>query len=1003
MSLVNAIYDNVESLFAWVSLATKQNALAYCDLETADGKHDLVTKDGSLISVIRLEGYKRFVGNNEFSYLCERLSEMFQPAFGQSGHYLQFYFSYDNEDTKANIDEAQLAARKTAERLGLSVNDIFQSRVDTLSQYCADEDVFMVLWTTQECMVKSHRRQVNKQRQEELKQYQIPKMKRAQYVLNVLPEMRNMHASFVNTIVDDLQHAGFYIELLEVHKALYYIRRSVDPGFTDKSWRPCLPGDQIPARLEAGMDTKNQDLSHIMWPPLDAQIIPRDGENVDMKFARIGDRLYAPVFIELFPKDIKPFYDLFRRLINADLPWRISYFIGPNGLDITKGKHAIAQFLTFASHHNKLILESHRMLKNLDQRSDDPVVKLFVCLSTWAPDSDENLLKSRVAKLAKIVQSWGSCEVRQVSGDAYGTTLSSALSVTRNLTLSASAAPLSQAVYMMPFVRPASPWQKGAMLFRTPDGKLWPYQPGSKHQVSWIDIVYARSGSGKSVLLSTLNLALCLSAGLSKLPRIAIVDIGPSSKGFVSLLKEGLPEEKRHQVMYYRLSMSEKDAINPFDTPLGARYPTKLHRSFLINFISLLLVDDIESRPYEGMTSMLSMIVDELYKQFSDNEQPKLFVVGSNPDIEAALMEIQFDYQSGQATWWHIADALFAAGKVDLALKAQRYAMPTIADTISIAHSHAIKDLFSQVETPTGEDYVTCYCRIISGVIRNFPTLTAVTKLSLEGARVVALDLDEVAKTGSAAADKQTAIMYMLSRHILAQNFFLNTDEVEKFPVQYHDFHRARVKEIMEEPKRMVFDEFHRTSRSPVVRDQILQDMREGRKWKTHVALASQSLRDFDELMVEFATSIFILDSGPAKSIEETVKPFGLTDTERSALSTRVHGPTSSGATFVAQFVTKKGMNTQLLTCTISPVELWAFNTNTEDVFIREALYAAVGPQEARQLLAESFPKGSASAEIELELKTRPNASIAEVCDEVIQRLIKIYRQRINKWDFKGK
>lgn len=999
MSLADKLYQNVEDLFAWLSLGIKQNILSYCDLETADSKHDLVTKDGSLISIIRLEGYKRFVGANEFAFLCERMSEMFQPAFSQKGHYLQFYFSYDRDTVHKSIEEALTPARKTAERLNLKVDDIFQSRVDTLSQYCGDESVFLVLWTTEEGLISSHRRQVKRDRKAELKDNPPPQAKHAQYLLNVLPEIRNMHQSFVTTVLDDLGHAGFYAELLDVYQAVREIRNSVDPEFTAEEWRPYLPGDKLPLHFKPGQTGEEDDLSALMWPRLDSQVIPRDGENLDLKYARVGDRVYAPVFIELFPKDIKPFYELFRRLINADLPWRVSYNIGSGGIDVSKSKNILAQFLTIASHHNKLIVESHKMLQDMDQRSDNPVVKLYVTFATWAPAEDMNLLKARVAKLAKIIQSWGSCEVRDITGDPTGAVLGSALSVTKNIPVSATAAPLSEAVYMMPFVRPASPWKQGAMLFRTPDGKIWPYQPGSQYQISWVDVVYARSGSGKSVLLSALNLGLCLSAGLSVLPRIAIIDIGPSSKGFISLLQEGLPEEQRHSVRYHRMTMDEKDAVNAFDTPLGARYPTKLHRSFLINFLSLLLVEDISERPYEGMTSLLSMIVDEAYLRYSEGEQPKPYVAGVVPEIDAVLATLNFQVEGKQVTWWQVTDALFAAEKMDMALRAQRYAMPTIADTISIAHTHSLKDLFGEVKTPSGEGYIECYCRIISSVIRNYPTLTSVSKLSLEGARVVALDLDEVAKTGSTAAEKQTAMMYMLSRHILAQDFFLNTGEVEKFPETYQPFHRARVKEIMEEPKRMVFDEFHRTSRSPAVRDQILQDMREGRKWKTHVALASQSLTDFDALMIEFATSVFILDSGPAKTIEETVKTFGLTDTEKVALSNRVHGPSSEGATFIAQFVTKRGMNTQLLTSTISPVELWGFNTNTEDVFIREALYKEIGPQAARRLLAERFPRGSAAKELEVELKTNPTATIAEICDEVIQDLISEFRRRHNQWN----
>ena len=69
MSLVDRIYNNIESLFAWASLGIKQSILSYCDLETADDEHTLVTKSGDLISIIKLEGYQRFVGPEEFNYI----------------------------------------------------------------------------------------------------------------------------------------------------------------------------------------------------------------------------------------------------------------------------------------------------------------------------------------------------------------------------------------------------------------------------------------------------------------------------------------------------------------------------------------------------------------------------------------------------------------------------------------------------------------------------------------------------------------------------------------------------------------------------------------------------------------------------------------------------------------------------------------------------------------------------------------------------------------------
>ena len=69
MSLVSRIHSIVEDTFAWVSLMLKQNILSYCSLEAADDKHVLVTKQGEILSIIQLEGYKRFIGPDEFNFL----------------------------------------------------------------------------------------------------------------------------------------------------------------------------------------------------------------------------------------------------------------------------------------------------------------------------------------------------------------------------------------------------------------------------------------------------------------------------------------------------------------------------------------------------------------------------------------------------------------------------------------------------------------------------------------------------------------------------------------------------------------------------------------------------------------------------------------------------------------------------------------------------------------------------------------------------------------------
>jgi intracellular multiplication protein IcmB len=547
---------------------------------------------------------------------------------------------------------------------------------------------------------------------------------------------------------------------------------------------------------------------------------------------------------------------------------------------------------------------------------------------------------------------------------------------------------------MLPLFRPASPWKHGAILFRSPDGKPWPYQPGSRQQTTWIDLFYARPGSGKSVLSNAINLALCLASGLTRLPRIAIVDIGPSSSGLISLLKEALPVEKKHLVAYHRLRMDAQYAINPFDTQLGARYPMATERSFLVNFLTLLATPVGAAKSYDGITDMVGLIIDELYKHFSDENNPNSYAKGIDLVVDGILEDIGF-VSDQKTTWWEITDALFMAGFKNEARLAQRYAMPLLADVASICRLPAVQDLYGKLMTPTNEDLIHAFSRMISSAVREYPIISQVTQFDLGDTRIVSLDLHEVARSGGEAANRQTAVMYMLARYVLARHYYLTEEDLSHFPDIYRSYHQVRIIEIREDAKRIIMDEFHRTAKASAVREQVIQDMREGRKWNVQVALISQSLDDFDEAMVEFATSVFIMDAGPEQAVNKTSKIFGLSDTARVALRTRVHGPKEGGATFLAQFATKEGVNTQLLTATLGPIELWALNTTAEDVNIRNQLSRRLGPQQARRVLATRFPSGTATQLLEeryAEYKDQgniiDNSLRSSVIDEIVNELL---------------
>jgi intracellular multiplication protein IcmB len=253
----------------------------------------------------------------------------------------------------------------------------------------------------------------------------------------------------------------------------------------------------------------------------------------------------------------------------------------------------------------------------------------------------------------------------------------------------------------------------------------------------------------------------------------------------------------------------------------------------------------------------------------------------------------------------------------------------------------------------------------------------------------------DVAPQGDESADRQTALMYMLARHTLVRSWWMGEDVIKTLPDKYRRFHEKRVVDIRESPKRICFDEFHRTSKSASVRSQIVRDVREGRKWGVQIVLASQLLEDFDDAMVDLATGVWVLGSTVSeKAVQKAVDRFGLSETAKGVIKGKLTGPRAGGAPCLLVLSTVEGRYEQHLINTLGPIELWALNTSAEDVVVRNRLYARLGASRARQILAANYPGGSARGEINRrvalanEKGETDNAAKSKVIEDIVNELV---------------
>jgi intracellular multiplication protein IcmB len=977
----------------FVTLA-RQPIESFIRLETADDAHTIVAEDGSLISYLKVDGSRQIIGSEEYNHIIEAATLKLGARFDRPGHAMQMFFSRNPARSRQMTEKMTYPSKITARNIGLELEDVLDERARHLSHYLIYEECYYVLWTRPSILSKNDlKRAVDGQKGK--KWVAAPN---AQSPLAALDPLRTKHNSYVQGIMAAMNELGMRSDLMESHDAITAVRNGLFPDLANDKWRPILPGDKIPVRAADA----EMDYSEILWPPLRQQISSAHGKIINNRVVKIGGLLWGGIDMTLAPSDPSPFPMLLNRLFEANVPYRMSFLIESGGAEGAAAKASIASLLSITNPENKSIKKSMEMLRAMSR--SEPVVKLRISLSTWAPEGKLGLLEDRISILSQAVESWGYCQVSNVVGDPLDCVMSSAMGIACASTAPAAVAPMYEVMKLMPWQRPSSPFDNGALLLRTPDGKVWPYQTGSTLTTTWFDLIFAQPGAGKSVLMNTMNLATVLAPGNTKLPFVAVIDIGPSSSGLISLIKESLPTEQRHQAAYYRLQMTPQYAINPFDTQLGMRNPTIDERAYLIELLTLLCTPPGAERPYDGIQQLAGLVVDEMFRWRHDdmaNAEPRPYLPRLDETIDDSIKQYNIHLQD-DPYWWDIVDKFFDLEQYHLANLAQRHAVPVLGDAITAARRPQIRALLEETQIgASAETVISAFERMITSGIREFPILSSVTKFEISDARICSLDLMDVCPQGDETADRQTAIMYMLARHALVRSWWMAPESLEHMPEKYRDYHELRLQDIGESPKRLCYDEYHRTSASGSVRGQLVRDVREGRKRGVQIVLASQLLDDFDDDMVDLATGVWVLGSAVSdRVVDNTQARFGLTNTARNVIRYRLTGPRSSGAPALLVLGTNEGRYEQHLINTLGPIELWALSTSSEDVAIRNRLYTRLGAGRARQMLAAAFPGGSARAELKRrvfamsEQGNAQSAATSKVVEQIVDELVVASEER---------
>ena len=953
--------------------------------QAAIGDGLLACADGSLVSLFRVDGARSMTGPEELERFVEVACRRLNSRLAEPGHALHLMLERAPDEAGAQVERVCARTGNQAARLGLALEDVLDERARWLAPLLAAETMVLACWTRPACLTAAEARRGRKRLRARLKDW-LPEPGESQCPLAVLDGLEARHRALTDTLAALFGETGIVAERLGDEEALRTVRVLVNGSDTTAlDWRPVTVSNDRGTSWSTPPRVTEPPEAGAFPPPLAPQILVRDPARMSAGI-RIGGRLYGALDMTLGPRSSRPFAELMEGLAEAGLPCRFSLLIEGGGLrrlGATVARAASA-FMAFSHPDSRAVRDAMRALAEQDAASR-AVVRLRLGMLTWVtPEEGEEKLARRLGRLQQIAEGWGECVFSPLVGDPLEAFAASVPGFCCGGTAEPALAPLSEALRLLPVCRPAPLARRGGSprsavnhIFRAPDGKMlpWSCEEGEDHG---FELIHGIPGQGKSVLMNSLTLAHVLQSGQARLPLAATIDIGPSSSGLISLIREALPPERRAEAGWFPLRMSASHAINPCDTQLGCRSPLPAERAFLENLFGLILTPAGAVGVPDGMRELIGPTISRGYALRSDavaGAEPNLYTPGRDRDVDEALERAGL--APSDLPWWEVVDALFDAGDAVAASRAQRYAVPVLGDFLAAVREPAVQGLIGDaVHGHGGETVTQAFIRILTALSGSWPAMFAPTAFDTGAARVAAIDLREVAPRGSAEADRQTAAFYMLARHALTRHWWIAGEDIDLVPDRYREWHRGRLREIRETPKRLAFDEFHRTGGAgehpgtPGVRAQVERDAREARKHGVRLCLASQRHEDFGPALVELANRIWVLGAGGKKGeLEALSKVFELGGTVADAVSYRLTGPGPQGAPALLIAIHARGRFEQVVVNVPGPVELWALTTSPRDAALRDRLHARLAPAEARAALARRFPAGTARDWIEAELR----------------------------------
>ena len=250
---------------------------------------------------------------------------------------------------------------------------------------------------------------------------------------------------------------------------------------------------------------------------------------------------------------------------------------------------------------------------------------------------------------------------------------------------------LGDALAMLPWNRTASPWEAGSVLFRRPDGGIWPYDPAGGRKRPLV-VRYLRGTPRLGQIGARQHdqyRPVPQHGGHGHERRQAAADRqgryrASSAEGFVRLMQEALGPQRKHEAIFVSLQFAPGFEFNIFDLQVGCEYPLPLEKAFLQNFLAAgdAAAGHIDAVRGHGAADLAGHRrgLPALHRDWRRGQALSAGRRAARWTRRCAAIGIKLHHESPY--WRDVVNALCDAGEYRLAERAQRHAVPILEDLI---------------------------------------------------------------------------------------------------------------------------------------------------------------------------------------------------------------------------------------------------------------------------------------------------------------------------------